>query len=178
MTMRIPPGSIPECIRRYSLYGYDEPKEIRLKKLIQDRFEQGHLSITKKIFVGIATWKTPRQKRNYEKNPAGLISEVTEIAFQKGRDERVKIGVLTILEGVQYPVASTILHFAFPDRYPILDFRAVWSLGMEKPSPYTFDFWWAFVEKMRWESRRLGLTIRELDKALWAYSKENQPQRK
>jgi hypothetical protein len=175
--MRIPRQQIRAYIQRYER-GYDETAEIHLKELIRDRFKQGQCSLTKRIFLGIATWKTPRQKPNYERNPPGLISEVTEIAFQKGRNERVRIELLTIVDGVQYPVASTLLHFAFPDRYPILDFRAVWSLGMEQPSAYTFEFWWEFVGRMRTESSRLRLPIRELDKALWAYSKENQPQRK
>lgn len=30
-------------------------------------------------------------------------------------------------------VASVILHFAYPDDYMILDFRAVWSLGIRQP---------------------------------------------
>jgi hypothetical protein len=62
-----------------------------------------------------------------------LISEVTGIVLQKSRNEKMWIEILTILEGVNYSVASTLLHFAFPDQYPILDFRTIWSLGIEKP---------------------------------------------
>jgi hypothetical protein len=173
--MRIPRRRIRAYIRRYSLYSYDEKTEAQLKSATQERFRSGKRDLTKRLFLGIAAWKTPRQKRKYETNTSSLISDVTGISFQVGRTEKVRIEVLLVLGGVGYPVASTLLHFAFPDRYPILDFRAVWSLGMEQPSFYTFEFWWEFVERMRWESNKLGLTIRELDKALWAYSKENQP---
>jgi hypothetical protein len=176
--MRIPRRQILKYVQGYSVYSYDEETEATLKSAIQNRFCRGKRDLTKELFLGIAAWKTPRQKRKYETNTAALISEVTAISFQEGRNEKVRIQVLLALEGVGYPVASTILHFAFPDQYPILDFRAVWSLGMEKPSAYTFEFWWEFVEKMRRESSKLGLTIRDLDKALWAYSKENQPQMK
>jgi hypothetical protein len=45
---------------------------------------------------------------------------------------------------------------------------------MEKPSIYSFEFWWNFVEVMRQENVKLGISIRDLDRALWTYSKENQ----
>jgi len=73
-------------------------------------------------------------------------------------------------------VASVILHFKFPDRYPILDFRALWSLDKEQPKYYTFDFWWDYVQEIRKLSEYLKIDIRTIDKALWYYSKENQRQ--
>lgn len=100
--------------------------------------------------------------------------EIKTISFAKERREKRRIEFLTLLEGVKYSVASILLHFAFPDEYPILDFRAVWSLGMEKPSSYSYDFWCNFVQVMRRASENYGVSIRDLDKALWAYSKENQ----
>lgn len=59
--------------------------------------------------------------------------------------------------------------------YPILDFRALWSLGQTNtPSSYTFDFWWAYVEHARGLADEAGLRMRTLDRALWQYSKERQ----
>ena len=130
------------------------------------------------MFLQIAGWKTPRQRKNYERNSSSIVLEVTGISFETRRNERLRIEILTLLEGVNYPVASTLLHFAFPGHYPILDFRAIWSLGIERPMSYSFDFWWSFVKTMRKESARLGISIRDLDKALWAFSKENQRHRK
>ncbi len=37
--------------------------------------------------------------------------------------------VLRFLDGVEWPTASTILHFCGARPYPILDYRALWSLG-------------------------------------------------
>ena len=67
-----------------------------------------------------------------------------------------------------------ILHFAFPDEYPILDVRALWSLGMEQPNDYSFQFWMDYCTRLRELSREHGVDLRTLDKALWQYSKEHQ----
>jgi hypothetical protein len=172
--MKLPPEQFGYYKQKYSDYAYDEQQEIRLKKLVRDRFDQGDYSLSKQLFLEIATWKTPRQRRNYESNLPALVAEATNIGFGVARSERIRIEILTLLAGVSYPVASTLLHFAFPERYPILDFRAIWSLGLEQPSFYSFNFWWQFVQRMREESGKLKVSIRDLDKALWAYSKENQ----
>jgi adenine-specific DNA glycosylase len=37
------------------------------------------------------------------------------------------------LRGVGIPTASALLHFAFPNDYPILDVRALASLAAERP---------------------------------------------
>jgi hypothetical protein len=69
-----------------------------------------------------------------------------------------------------------MLHFAHRDLYPILDFRALWSLGHEKPPAfYTFDFWWEYVQSCRARAKECGVSMRVLDRALWQFSKENQP---
>lgn len=49
-------------------------------------------------------------------------------------DEDLRIRALTELRGVGVPVASTLLHFAFPERSPIFGLRALESLGHPHPS--------------------------------------------
>lgn len=43
------------------------------------------------------------------------------------------------------------------------------------PSYVDFRFWWAYVRCCRKLAATTGVTLRELDKALWAYSEPNQP---
>ena len=78
------------------------------------------------------------------------------------------------LEGVEWPTASTLLHFCDRRPYPILDFRALWSLGYSKAPRYTMEFWLAYLNFTRQLARRLELDIGTLDRALWQYSKERQ----
>ncbi len=65
-----------------------------------------------------------------------------------------------------------LLHFGHGDPYPILDFRALASLGVEQPSSYTFKFWWSFVLACRELAERHQVDMRTLDRALWQYSLE------
>ena len=43
--------------------------------------------------------------------------------------------------GLIWPTASAILHLAYPDRYPILYVRALWSPGCDRTPAYNFVFW-------------------------------------
>lgn len=70
-------------------------------------------------------------------------------------------------------MASVVLHWFHPDPYPILDFRACWSLGLEDET-CNLSFWFAYVSQFRDLMDRTGLTKRQLDRALWQLSKENQ----
>ncbi len=89
-------------------------------------------------------------------------------------EERAKIEVLTLLDGVLWPSASVILHLFYEKLYPILDFRALYSVGLEVPKQYSFSFWWPYVQFCREVAQRNSVNMRILDRALWKYSKENQ----
>jgi hypothetical protein len=73
---------------------------------------------------------------------------------------------------VGIPTASTLLQFAFPTRYPILDVRALGSLGVRGRSTYPISFWLRYLEACRALARDISIDIRTLDKALWQHSKE------
>ena len=80
------------------------------------------------------------------------------------------------------PTASALLHLAACDptnpvtastANPIIDFRALWSLNCEKRGD-TFQFWWRYVETCRALATGARLSMRDLDRALWEYSNQNQ----
>jgi hypothetical protein len=101
------------------------------------------------------------------------VEETTRLALAANNEE-LKIGTLRILAGVAWPTASVILHLCDRAPYPILDVRALWSLGYRRPPAYNFDFWWEYTRFTRDMARRTRCTMREVDRALWQYSKENQ----
>ncbi len=43
----------------------------------------------------------------------------------------------------------SILHFFHQEPYPILDYRALWSVSLEKQQLYGFNFWWLYVQFCR-----------------------------
>ena len=133
--------------------------------------ENGYLN--KPLFIELCHWKSPRPARHYKKNSEVFIQEVTSLALSTS-SERLRIEILTLLDGVSWPTASVILHFGHQESYPILDFRAFWSLGIDDPPRYNFGIWWKYVQFSRSLAKKHDLTVRELDKALWRYSKDNQ----
>ena len=127
-------------------------------------------SCSRSEFLALCDWKTPRTRQQCERNEEGFIREVTSIAFTTP-NERLRIEVLTLLEGVNWPTASVLLHFGHVDPYPILDFRALESLGIAKPPTHEFSFWWKYVQRCRQIASDCNVPMRTLDRALWAYSK-------
>jgi hypothetical protein len=130
---------------------------------------------SKADFVALCRWKSPRIVPRCEENTEELVQEVTETALN-ARCEELRIKAPTLLRGVHWPVASVILHFAHRQPYPIIDFRALWSLGWDLGGQrdFNFEFWWVYVEFCRKTATDCGVSMRVLDRALWQYSKEHQ----
>lgn len=167
-TLRFPGSDIKKWADRYK-----DPREDHLIGAIVPRVKaNGYLN--KGDFLYICRWKTVRTQSQCEKNSEEFIKSVTETAL-KASNEQLRIEALTLLKGVDWPTASVILHFGQKDPYPILDFRALWSLGLqEPPQPYNFEFWWEYTQFCRNLAIELGVGMRILDRALWQFSKENQ----
>ena len=129
--------------------------------------------LTKNEFLTVCNWKTPRSRPRCESNDVELVREISELA-RTVESEQLRIEIWTLLSGVKWPTASVFLHFAFPNRYPILDFRALWSLHENVPKQYGFRFWWRYTLVCRELSHTHGVSLRVLDQALWQYSKLHQ----
>jgi hypothetical protein len=130
---------------------------------------RGHY--TRAEFIEVCAWKTARSRPKVAGNSERAIVGATARALASA-DEAVRIGALLELDGVGVPTASTLLYCAFPDDYPILDVRALDSLGVKSRSSYPVGFWLAYLEACRSLARRNGVSLRTLDKALWQRSKE------
>jgi len=126
---------------------------------------------TREEFLQVCAWKTVRSRPKVAANTEAAIVDATARSLAAG-DEATRIGALLELEGVGVPTASTLLYFAFPDDYPILDVRALESLGVKSRSTYPVGFWLEYLNVCRELSRRAGVSLRTLDKALWQHSKE------
>jgi len=130
----------------------------------------GHF--TKDDFLAFCRWKSERNGRLYNLNSPEEIHRQTAIALASA-DEETRISSLTELKGVSYPTASVFLHFAYGELYPILDYRALWSLQCDRKS-YTFAFWYDYVQACRLLATECQVPMRVLDRALWEYSNANQ----
>jgi hypothetical protein len=125
-------------------------------------------------FLEICGWKSARNKSRHASNSPEFVDEVLRLALAPKTSPRLAIESLTLLAGVQWPTASAILHFCHVAPYPILDFRALWSLSTDVPSRYTYPFWREYSEFTRTLAQKSGVTMRILDRALWKYSEVHQ----
>jgi thermostable 8-oxoguanine DNA glycosylase len=162
-----------ELKKYYSMYEYDlEELENEVQnEIVPAVNKRGYCK--KSEFLKICKWKTRRTQSRCKKNDESFVKEVTRIAFG-ARNEKIRIEILTLLTGVNYPTASVFLHFCHKDPYPIIDFRALWSLNINYNGIYNFEFWMQYTQYCRDLASKYNLTMRELDKALWYYSKMNQ----
>ena len=164
--LRIPEQKLREYQQRYVYTADPKLDHIRIAADSQ-KF------LTVKQLHDVALWKSKRRADLTKKNPEDFVREITTFAFA-AKHEESRIGTLVLLHGVQYPTASVILHFCVDNTYPILDFRAIWSLGMEQPTVYSTSYWLKYIEVCRSLSQKHGMSVRELDMALWQFSKEHQ----
>jgi len=164
--LRCPPEALAEYAKRFSYAGDRDIAELGARAR-----KAGHLD--REAFLKLCAWKTQRSRSRCAKNDATFVEAVTRASFAS-HDERFKIEVLTLLDGVSWPTASVILHFCDRKPYPIVDFRALWSLGVSEPARYTFAFWNEYCGVVHALVRRTGLSIRDVDRGLWQYSKERQ----
>ena len=130
---------------------------------------RGHY--TREEFIAVCAWKTPRSRPRVAANSETAVAEATGRALAAS-DEATRFAALVELQGVGAPTASTLLYCALPDDYPILDVRALESLGVKPRSVYPMSFWLEYLEACRALALSSGVSIRTLDKALWQYSKE------
>jgi len=166
LKLRLREEQVPALAARYSYTRGDHvPRDLvpRVRKA-------GRL--TKADLLEIGLWKSPRSRKHLETNSDELVQEATRVALS-AKAEQLRIGALLALAGVGWPMASVILHFCQTDPYPVLAYRALWSVGIDEPKVYNFTLGWAYTEFCRKLATRLGITMRTLDRALWQYSSEN-----
>jgi hypothetical protein len=170
-------GGIPEFrlqfpaeqLRAYAArYAYaDDGRVIAIGQVAQER---GYYTLDE--FRAVCRWKTTRSSPLVALNDAATVEQVTRTALADSTPERQRMESLRGLHGVDWSTASVLLHLAEPDRWPILDKRALQAFGISGPATYTFRFWEQYVNACRQLGRETGIDGRTLDQALWQWSKE------
>jgi hypothetical protein len=123
-------------------------------------------------FVAACRWKTPRSAPLVARNTAAEVEAATRVALGPVGSAGERMQALRSLHGVEWATGSVLLHLAFPDRFPILDVRALHALGVTGRSSFTVAFWEAYVAECGRLAAAAGVDGRTLDHALWAWSKQ------
>jgi hypothetical protein len=131
--------------------------------------------LNKEYFIRLGRWKTPRYQNTRETNSEENIIEVT-LSAHNAKNDLAKLNILRRLKGVGIAVASTMLYYLQPDRFAIYDYHVRNSLkkagklsGTTKNSGT--ERWLKYTRTIRRLSRVYNKTLREVEKALYAYDK-------
>jgi len=145
------------------------------EKLERDVFQSIGSSpsyLTKSTLKMIEDWKWGRKRGLVANNEEPFVREVTRTSLTT-RNERLKLEVLTLLNGVGIRMASTILYFLYPEECTIMDWRAWESLKrfkeIEGEITDTFESWRTYNHACRRIAAQNRVSLRELDKALWQF---------
>ena len=151
----------------------DSPDTLQLIRDLRVVRRRGHL--TKREFLAICRWKSPRAIRHFMKNSPDRIRRHSAMALAS-RSELVRFEALTALDGVGAPMASAILTLTNPRRYGVIDIR-VWQLLFElgtvrtKPGGvgFTFSDWHHYLVELRYHAKRLAVSVRAVEYSLFLF---------
>jgi hypothetical protein len=132
----------------------------------------------------IVRWKSERVVHYLIGNSEAKIREVLATAAAPETPVRKAVEALTELRGIDMPIASAILAAIAPERYNVLDFRALEALGHERHDVEFYAEYVAFCKRLA----ELGLvkpqeglpgptSLHALDRALWEWSRSRSERR-
>ena len=130
--------------------------------------------ITKPTFIRLINWKSPRirpifEQRDFAEYRAGIKRCLAA-------DESEMMAILDELHGIGAPVASTILHFTYPYRFPVIDVRTAETLyhfGYIESPKVSAKRYTAFRDAiLQIQKQNPEYSLRQIDMALFAYDKK------
>ncbi len=128
----------------------------------------------------IVRWKSERVVHYLIANSNEKIKHALSVASDPGASTETAVKALLELHGVDIPVASAILAAIFPERYTVLDFRALEALGHARHDVRFYEEYVSFCKHLaesnivQPQSDLPGPTpLRALDRALWEWSRSH-----
>lgn len=160
--LQFSPTRIDELVRRRLGNVAEENAMAAGRAIARGEYTLGNLKT-------IVCWKSERRAGLLDDNTIAIIADALRLASDARTTEPSAIAALVRLDGVGVPVASAILTAINPERYTIIDFRVLISLGSNKKPPYSIDFYLAYLTRCRELARELNISLRTLDHALWQW---------
>jgi hypothetical protein len=161
--LQFEPARIKELAASYQ-YGDDTEPLAAGRRIASGDFSRGNVEV-------IFRWKTRgRGVSRLQGNPDLEISDALRLAGS-AKTERAAVAVLCGLGGVDIPVASAILTMIDPERYTIIDYRALEALGVAV-TVHTITSYLEYLDQCRKLALENDVSLRELDRALWQWSKD------
>jgi hypothetical protein len=128
----------------------------------------------------IVRWKSERAVQYLIGNSSEKIRRALAVAASPASSTAAAVKALIDLHGVDLSVASAVLAAIHPDRYTVLDFRALEALGHARHDVRFYEEYLAFCKRLA-ESNIVKpqgnlpapTPLRTLDRALWEWSRSH-----
>jgi hypothetical protein len=161
--LQFDPGDLPALVERYGASQDDDALEAG-RQIRSGGHNRKNLEI-------IYRWKTKgRGISRVSRNSDEEIADALHLAVI-AKTERAAVAVLAGLCGVDVPVASAILTAIDPQRYTVIDFRALEALG-QRTNNRSIDFYLTYLGECRRLATEQSVALRTFDRALWQWSTE------
>ncbi len=126
----------------------------------------------------IVRWKSERAVHYLIGNSSEKIRRVLAVAASSDSSTEAAVSALLELHGVDLPVASAILAAIYPERYTVLDYRALEALGHSRHDVHFYEEYLSFCKRLA-ESNIVKpqsdlpapTPLRALERALWEWSR-------
>jgi hypothetical protein len=139
---------------------------------------------SKSELIQVGEWKARgRIRGRLAQNSEADVRQITKTALTAPEDRQCRI--LGKLHGVGDPMASALLMIWDPEHHTVLDFRAFAALErlqrrglLEEEVPEReglYPPYAAYLKCCRAIAQRLGVTLRDLDRALWKWNEMKMP---
>jgi len=166
---------VDECRRLARLYNLER----YLFEEVSARFRRDD-TLSAADFYAIIIWKSNRTKTKIKEalKEAGLSADTLMSQVAGAKDDMTRLQLLTDVRNIGLPIASAILTVCYPDRFTVLDSRAWQSAvaegmpGLPDAFPETAPEYLQYCDACQAFAERVGLSLRDLDRALWARSWE------
>jgi hypothetical protein len=125
-------------------------KDQRLEK---EAFEAGRAiryesEYTLKNLEAIVRWKSERTVHFLIRNSDEIVRRVLAVATSPEVSTKAAVTALLELHGVDLPVASAILAAIYPERYTVLDYRALEALGHARHDVHFYEEYLDFCKRL------------------------------
>ncbi|HDZ18095.1 hypothetical protein LCGC14_1040030 [marine sediment metagenome] len=135
-------------------------------------------TLKEETFRDIYKWKTRnRSKRHLDSNSKIYTEAIGKLLKEPILEKKIRI--IEEQDGIRFPVASTVLHFIYPEDFPIIDVRtvkALWDKGIISAKlGDTIKDYNTYREKiMKIKDICKDFSVREIDRALFTYNEKRE----
>lgn len=172
-----------ETLKLYCDKSSDDGEANRLKSgFAVLKKERVPFYLTGEDFDKILKWKLRgqygRQFQRRQDNTDEIVKSVTKLGLNichesKDYELELKLKILTVLHGVEIPVASAVMALVYPEEYAVIDKLNWCVLYDENRTSFTVNQYKKYLSDIKSFAERLKRYPQEVDLAIWAYAQKN-----